>query len=224
VSVWLWGELERRLGVPEAPQRRATLRRLLGDGWVPIAGLALLAVLQNIDIIIARHQLGHDRAGSYAVAAVAAKALVWVAIGLGLQLLPQATARAAGGEDPRPVLARAFAVLGAVAAPALVVFAVAPKLVLRVAFGEDTVDASGALVVLGGAMLLLATAYLTVQYLFALGRATFLWALGAIAVAEVVVLLSAGSPSIAGFADRVALVQLASAAAMVAFALRSRSG
>jgi O-antigen/teichoic acid export membrane protein len=154
---------------------------------------------------------------------VAAKALVWVAIGLGLQLLPQATARAAGGEDPRPVLARAFGVLAVVAAPALLVFAVAPELVLRVAFGGDTVDAAGALVVLGAAMLLLAIAYLTVQYLFALGRATFLWALAAIAAAEVAVLLTSGSPSIAGFADRVALVQVAAAAAMVLFAARGRS-
>ena len=75
---------------------------------MPIIGLFLLASLQNIDVIVAKHQLGVDAAGSYAAAAVAAKAVVWVAIGIGLHLLPEATRRAAAGLDPRPVLLRAL--------------------------------------------------------------------------------------------------------------------
>ena len=67
---------------------------------MPIIGLFLLASLQNVDVILAKHQLGGDAAGSYAAAAVAAKAVVWVAIGVGLHLLPEATRRAAAG--PRP--------------------------------------------------------------------------------------------------------------------------
>lgn len=220
-SLWLIGQIDRRLGAPDHGARRSTLRGLVGDGWVPIVGLALLAVLQNIDVIIARHQLGHDRAGSYAVAAVAAKAVVWVAIGIGLQLLPQATTRAAAGEDPRPVLMRALAVLGAIAVPALLVFAVAPSTLLRVAFGPETTEAAGALVVLGFAMTLLATAYLTVQYMFALGQVRFLWVLGAVAVAEVLLLFS-GSFSITGFASMVAGAQLLAAGTVLVLALRLR--
>jgi glycosyltransferase involved in cell wall biosynthesis/O-antigen/teichoic acid export membrane protein len=215
--------LARRLG----PARRAagaaarSLRSLATDGWVPIVGLLLLAVLQNVDVIIARHELGDDRAGSYAVAAVAAKVVVWVAIGVGLQLLPQATARAARGEDPRPVLVRALAVLAVIAAPSLVVFALVPELVLRTAFGPETVDAAGALPVLGLAMTLLAVAYLTVQYMVALGQMRFLWVLAVVAVAEVA-LLFGGSSSITGFAAVVLGAQVIAAGAVLALGLRAR--
>ncbi len=41
---------------------------------------------------------------------------MFVAIGIGLQLLPEATRRSAVGLDPRPVLARALAVLGLIVA------------------------------------------------------------------------------------------------------------
>jgi O-antigen/teichoic acid export membrane protein len=138
VALWLERQLLVRVGPVasvEGPLR--TLRSLVGDGWVPIIGLFLLASLQNIDVILAKHQLGGDRAGSYAAAAVAAKAVVWVAIGIGLHLLPEATRRAASGLDPRPVLLRALAILAVVATPALIIFAVAPELLLRLAFGAS---------------------------------------------------------------------------------------
>ena len=77
-----------------------SLRGLVGDGWVPIVGLILLAALQNIDVIVAKHRLGADAAGSYAAAAVAAKSVVWVAIGIGLHLLPEATRRSARRARP----------------------------------------------------------------------------------------------------------------------------
>ena len=93
--------LHRRLGpIPASGTAVRSLRSLLGDGWVPIVGLFLLAALQNIDVIVAKHELSAEAAGSYAAAAVAAKSVVWVAIGIGLHLLPEATRRAAGGARP----------------------------------------------------------------------------------------------------------------------------
>ncbi len=219
-SIWLLVAIDRRLGAPTRLPRVPTLRSLIGDGWVPIVGLALIAVLQNIDVIIARHQLGHDPAGSYAVAAVAAKAVVWVAIGIGLQLLPHATTLAAAGEDARPALLRALGVMAVIATPAMLIFAVVPATVLRVTFGPDTVDGADALTLLGPAMTLLAITYLCAQYLFALGHVRFLWALAVVAVAEVVVLL-AGSFSLTGFAAMVLCVQAAAAAALMLVAWRS---
>jgi O-antigen/teichoic acid export membrane protein len=221
VAAGLAMALQRRLGAPDGRASHRRFRTLLSDGWVPIVGLSLLAVLQNVDVIIARHRLGEDRAGSYAVAAVAAKSVVWVAIGVGLQLLPHATRRAAEGLDPRPVLYRALAVLGAVAAPALLIFALVPDLLLRTAFGPDTVDAAGALIVLGISMTLLAVSYLTVQYLFALHLAGFLWVLAVIAVGEVLLLFHA-SESITGFATTVLGTQVVAAAAVVILAARAR--
>lgn len=222
VGAWLSVRLARRLG--EATGEAASVRPLLGlvgENWLPILGLLLLAVLQNVDVIVGRHEFDSDGAGSYAVAAVAAKAVVWVAVGVGLQLLPEATRRAAAGLDPRPALLRALGVLTAVAAPALLIFALVPGLLLRVAFGPDLTDASEALPVLGVAMTLLAVAYLTVQYMVALGELRFVWVLGVVAIVEPF-LLSAGDMTLLGFACVVLGLQLVAASGILALGLRTR--
>jgi O-antigen/teichoic acid export membrane protein len=222
IALWLERELFRRVGpVGTDHGTLRTLRSLIGNGWVPIVGLFLLASLQNIDVILAKHQLTGDEAGSYAAAAVAAKAVVWVAIGIGLHLLPEATRRAAAGLDPRRVLLRALAMAGVVAAPALLIFAVAPELLLRLAFGPDLTQAADALLLLGVAMTLLAFAYLTVQYMVALGETSFLWVLGVVALAEPFVLTTSGE-GIVSFAWIVFGVQLVAATSVLALAVRAR--
>jgi O-antigen/teichoic acid export membrane protein len=197
------------------------LGALVTDNWVPILGLLFLAAIQNLDVIVARHVFEGDAAGSYAAASVAAKAVVWVAIGVGLQLLPEATRRAAAGLDPRPTLLRALALLAVIAAPALVIFAAVPHLLLKVAFGPDLAQASGALPILGVAMTVFAVAYLTVQYLVALGEPRFVPVIGVLALAEPFV-LAAGHPTLTGFAAIVLAVQLVVAAGVLGLALRGR--
>jgi len=178
-----------------------------------------MAVLQNVDVIMVKRQIGGDEAGAYAAAAVAAKAVVWVAIGIGLYLLPEATRAARHGEDPRPVLMRALGVVAAVAVPMLFVYAVAPATVLRLAFGPDTVVAADALFVLGCAMTLLAIGYLGVQYSLALGRIGFLPALAAVAVAEVILLGGLGIDSLVTFAGVVLGIQAAAALSVLVIGL-----
>lgn len=224
-SVWLAVVLHRRLGPAGDTHPPRSLGALVGENWGPVLGLTLLAVLQNIDVIVVKHQIGGHRAGAYAAAAVAAKSVVWVAIGIGLHLLPEATRRAAAGLDPRPVLLRALTIAGTVAAPALLIFAAVPRLVLRVAFGPEYTQAASALIVLGAAMSLLAIAYLTVQYMIALGRRSFLAVLGVVAVVEPF-LLTAGSFSLLSFAAIVFGLQCVAASGVLALGLarRGRAG
>jgi glycosyltransferase involved in cell wall biosynthesis/O-antigen/teichoic acid export membrane protein len=221
VGGWLWVVLRRRTGTAHGAHTGYRLSSLVRGNWGPLLGLTLLAVLQNVDVIVVRHQLGHRAAGSYAAAAVAAKAVVWVAIGIGLHLLPEATRRAAAGLDPRPVLLRALGIAAIVAAPALVIFAVFPHLLLKIAFGERLTQASSALVVLGAAMTLLAVAYLSVQYMIALGQRSFLWVLGLVAIVEPL-LLAAGGASILSFAAVVFGLQCVAASGVLALGLRAR--
>ena len=214
--------LHGRLGPPATSQQgHPTLRALIGNGWVAILALFFLAALQNVDLIVARRQLPHDVAGSYAAAAVAAKAVVFVAIGLGLQLLPDAARRASRGENPEPVLGRALVVLAIVAIPALVIFTFWSGTVLRVAFGPEFTAAAGALPLLALAMTLLSVAYLTVQYMIALHRTTFLWVLALVAVIEPV-LLSLTDPGVVSFATVVLAVQALGAVLLLGFGLRGR--
>jgi hypothetical protein len=94
---------------------------------------------------------------------------------------------------------------------------------MRLAFGPDLTQASGALLLLGAAMTLLAVAYLTVQYMLALHRTHFLWVLAVIAAAEPVILGLAGR-GIVTFAAIVFGVQCAAAGSVLALGLRARSG
>ncbi|HWT92941.1 MAG TPA: glycosyltransferase [Solirubrobacteraceae bacterium] len=203
-----------------AEPRPRTLASLVSGGWAPIVGLIFLAALQNVDVIVAKHQMSEDAAGAYAAAVVAAKLVVWVAIGVGLYLLPEATRRAAAGLDPRPVFLRTLTILGLVTVPALLVFLAVPSLLLRVAFGEEYTTAADALVVLGAAMALLATAYLAVQYMLALRMTGFLWILGVVAVAEPF-LLTLSDLDLVSFAAVVLALQAVAALGALALALRS---
>ncbi len=202
------------------PERRR-LRSLAVETWAPVAGLTLVAVLQNIDVIIVKHQVGGDRAGSYAAAGVAAKAIIWVAIGLGMHLVPDTARRVREGEEPRRGLTRSLAIVAVLAVPALLIFAAVPKVLLRIGFGADLTSASGALLPLGFAMALLACTYLAVQYLLALGRRGFLVALGVGAALEPAVLLATGVTNLESIAALVLAVQAATAAAVVYWAART---
>jgi O-antigen/teichoic acid export membrane protein len=119
------------------------------------------------------------------------------------------------------VLLRALGVLAIVAVPALVIFALLSKPLLRIAFGPDLTLAAGALPLLGLAMTLLAVAYLTVQYMLALGETRFLWVLGVVAIAEPI-LLTAGSAGIVAFAATVFGVQCVAASSVLALGLTAR--
>ena len=215
----LWWVGRRRLATAEHGATVRGLLDLVAGAWSAVVALFLLAVLQNVDVIMVKRQIGGEQAGAYAAAAVAAKAVVWVAIGIGLYLLPEATKAARHGLDPRPVLARALGVVGAVAVPMLIVYALFPGTLLRLAFGPDTEVAADALFALGLAMTLLAVAYLTVQYMLALGRVAFLPALAAVALAEILLLGGLGIESLVTFAMIVLAVQATAAFSVLAIGL-----
>jgi O-antigen/teichoic acid export membrane protein len=105
--------------------------------------------------------------------------------------------------------------------PCLLIFAVAAHPLLTIAFGAKRATASDSLFVLGCAFTVLAATYLAVQYMLALKRTWFLIVIGAVAVAEPVLLLQA-SRKPAGFAAVVLAVQ--AIGALLAFALALRPG
>ena len=212
--------LRRRLGPPVPDARPHPLGALARDAAMPIAVLTLLASLQNVDVIMARHGLDETAAGVYAACTVAAKALVWVAIGLGMWVLPEAARHAADGLDARTVLLRALAIIGALAVCALAVFAAVPGLLLRTAFGPDYETGAGVLLTLGCAYALLAASYLAVQFLLGVAGRTFALVLAAIAVAEPLLLLAADS--LRDFATVVLGVQAAGAVVLLGFGLACR--
>jgi O-antigen/teichoic acid export membrane protein len=221
VGVILAGPLRRSLPAGQAGGDAARLRDLLAGAWAPVVGLTLLFALQEVHVIVVKHEVSGDTAGSYAVAAVAAKAVIWVAVGLGLYLLPEAARRAKTGVDARPILARTLALIALFGVPMVLIFAVGAEPLLRIVFGEDLTEAAGALPWLGLAMTLLACSYLSVQYLLALGRANFIWVL-AVAVVLEVALLAATGADLESVALAMFGLQLVCAALVLALSFRTR--
>jgi O-antigen/teichoic acid export membrane protein len=212
--------LMRRLPGAGTPGHDSRLRDLLAGSWAPVLGLTMLFALQEVHVIVVKHEASETAAASWGVAAVAAKAIIWVAVGLGLYLVPEAARRARTGVDARPILTRTLALILAAGVPMVLVYAVAAEPLLGAVFGEDKTQAAGALPWLGLAMVLLACAYLSVQYLLALGRSSFIWVLGAGAGAEVLLLLAIGV-DLTQVAIALSGLQLACAAAVLAISLRS---
>jgi O-antigen/teichoic acid export membrane protein len=232
VVVWLycWSRLDLRLGGTGRPfpafggehgQAAVGLRRHVWAAWVAIAGLAVIQLLQNIDLIIAKHQFSTNVASAYAVTAVAAKVLIWVAMGAGFYLVPEASRRRAAGEDARPVLLGALAIVLVCAVPCLLIFAFAAHPLLSIVFGSRRAIASDSLLPLGAAFTVLAATYLAVQYMLALKRTGFLLVIGAVAVLEPILLLQAARRP-APFAAVVLGVQ--AVGALLAFGLALRRG
>ncbi len=186
---------------------------------VPIAGLAVIAVLQNIDIIAAKHRFSNVDANSYAAVAVAAKVLIWVAIGAGFYLVPEVSRRRAEGEDTRPVLFKTLVIILAAATPCLLIYAFGAHPLISAVFGAKKARASDSLLPLGAAFTVLASTYLAIQYGLALKRTWFLLPLAVVALAEPILLLQAPKQP-ASFALVVLGIQ--TAGALVAFALALR--
>ena len=115
---------------------------------------------------------------------------------------------------------RTLALVGFVAAPAVLLYIVAAEPVLVAVFGPAYASGASALPMLAVAMSLLACAYLSVQYLLALERANFLWVLAAAAIAEPLVLQAIGS-ELTAVAAGLLVVQTFLAAVVLSLGFRS---
>ena len=223
VGVVLALPLRQRLPRADRPGARVSrLRDLLAEARVPVVGLTLLFGLQELHVIVVKHQASGDAAGAYAVAAVAAKSIIWVAVGLALYLVPEAARRSEAGANAQPVLLRALGLIVVFSVPALLIFGLAAEPLLSVAFGDDLTDGAGALPWLGLAMALLACTYLSVQYLLALGRSTFIGILAVAVVIEVLVVAQFGD-DLRDVALAMCGLLFACTAATLAITLRTRA-
>lgn len=215
---WLWIPLHRQVShapVQELPGHR--LRDLVARAWAPICALGLISWLQDGHVIVVKHLASSHAAGAWVAASVAAKAIMWVAIGLASYLVPEVARRARQGEDPRSILLRTIGLVGVLAVPMVLVYAVAAKPVLEGVMHVH--GAQGALPFLGLAMSLLALSYLSTQFHLALHRSRFILVLAAAGIAQPLVLVVIGA-RLTPLAIGLMLVQLALAAVMLTLALR----
>lgn len=188
-------------------------RVLIADVSAAFVGLALLGLLQNVDVILIG-RLDHRNAGAYAAISVASKALVFGALALGAYLLPEATIRwNEGGHAVRQLVVT----LMFLAVPAVVLLAIAifiPNRFLSLIFTAKLSSAASAFAYLVVAMIFLCISVLLTNYLFGVGRRWIVLLLLAGSVAGIASVAGAhGQPVATAQADL--FVQAGLAAAMV---------
>ncbi len=174
-------------GAPKSRERRS----LATDVGTALAALALLALLQNLDVVV----LGREapgNAGAYAAISVACKALVLASFVLAGFLLPEAAARRQLGQHALHQLGVTLSILAVPAAVLLALSFAMPKTVLSIAFGERLTAAAPAFGLLAAAMTCLAATVLLSHYLLAVGRTVVVPLLAVGAVGTAILLVRAG--------------------------------
>jgi O-antigen/teichoic acid export membrane protein len=179
--------------LPHAADTDHTLRRLLMRAGGPVAALALVAWMQDGNVIIVKHVASGKQAGLYASAAVAAKAIMWIAVGLGLFLVPEAARRARLRQRTDGVLASTLGLIVLVAVPMVLLYAFGGEPLMKAAFGHKFQGGSAPLPWLGVALSMLACTYLAVQYHLALHRWRFIAVLAVAAIVQPIVVVAIGA-------------------------------
>ena len=170
-----WSERGRRDGRLRSDEHRPwrarvlERRRVVVDLAVASLALSMIAVLQNVDVLVVGRE-DPSRSGAYAAVSVTSKAIVFGAIVLGGYLLPEAAIRWRQGGH---ALRQLGVVLMFLAVPAVVLLVIAftkPELFLSVVFHHHYLAASHALAPLVVAMCVLSVSVVLTMYLLAIGR------------------------------------------------------
>jgi O-antigen/teichoic acid export membrane protein len=207
--VWtaLTGGLRRGRRVGGSAPWTAERRTVVHDLLAALGAMALLALLQNIDVIVFGRFSPH-LSGSYAAVSVSCKAIVFGAIALGGYLLPEAAIRWHEGGHALRQLAVTLLLLAVPALGLVVVALFYPHLVFTLVFSARYLGAQSAFAPLVLAMIALSVTVVLTMYLLAVGCrwVTAVLAVGGVA-ATVAMVQANGVPRATARADLV--VQLA---------------
>src|SRR3954447_21244387 len=218
----LWVPLHRQVaGASDSELPGHRLRDLARRAWAPICALGLISWLQDGNVIVVKHLASDHQAGAWVAAAVAAKAIMWIAIGLSAFLVPEVARRAGHREDARPILLRVMALVGALAVPMVLIYAVAAGPILHHVLHVH--GAESALPFFGLAMSMLALTYLATQYQLALHRSRFLVVLALAGLAQPVIMVAVGGSRLTGLALGLLGLHVVVASVMLVLALRRRA-
>ena len=181
--------------------QRSVRRTVVLDLAVASVSLSMVAVLQNIDVLV----VGRDNpthSGAYAAVSVTSKAIVFGAIVLGGYLLPEAAIRWRQGGHALRQLAVVLVLLAVPSGLLLGVALAAPEKLLQVVFHHAYTSAADALAPLVLAMIMLSVSVVLTMYLLAVGRRWVVAVLVGGAVALTLAVLAVhGSPRATALVD-----------------------
>lgn len=145
-----------------------------------------LTCLSFMDVLLVKHYFDAKQAGLYAAVNLTGKVVVFLVAFIPSIVLPKAVTRAQRGEQPLPLLLHAMLLTIAMAGLTLGVFGVMPVQIVTALAGHVFAAAAPLVFQYDVAMGMLALVTLLVNYNIGIHRFTFLYALVAILVVEVV--------------------------------------
>jgi O-antigen/teichoic acid export membrane protein len=154
---------------------------------IAVAGIGL-ATMTQIDLVLVNRYFEPSVASQYAPAAVLGKAVLYLPAGLVTAILPIVASSDARRERSIGHLAQALAATALLCSgAALFYFITGPRLVSML-YGDKYGQAGSLLAMYGVAMVPMALAMVMQGFLFARGKALYCWAIGILAIAELVVI------------------------------------
>src|SRR5437660_4977902 len=153
--------------------RRVYLRSMAGFSLTAAAGIIGVQILYNQDVILGEHFLSHHDGGIYGGLNKIGTILFFLTLSVSQVLFPRVVEAVAKEEHPGRILLSSAGILTALGAGALLVFAVAPGLVVGVLFGPSFKDAVPLVFPVGVIGLALSLDNLLVQFFMAVHDRVF---------------------------------------------------
>lgn len=163
---------------------RVRLRVMAGFSLTAAAGIIGVQILYNQDVILAVHYLSPHAGGIYGGLNKIGTILFFLTLSVSQVLFPRVVEAVAKEQHPGRILLSSAGILTALGAGALLVFAVAPGLVVGVLFGPGFRDATPYVFAVGVIGLALSLDNLLVQFFMAVHDRGFVPILFAAVIAE----------------------------------------
>ena len=171
------------------PPPRDMWRNFTASLPATMVGLTGIAVLTNVDVIAAKLSIGGEQAGLFGAASVVAKSLLVVPQALTLVLLPRVARREARGERTGSLLAAGIITMALAGVLAMLLAVPLAQPIMRIAFGAAYEQAASLLVPFFGATALLGALLILVNHHVARSDHRFVWAVGGLAVLQIILLI-----------------------------------
>jgi O-antigen/teichoic acid export membrane protein len=173
---------------PDAPDS-AALRSFTASLPPLLVGLGGMALLTNLDIVVAKLALPAQQAGEFGAIAALGKAIVVVPQTVSVIVLPRVAARRAEGRDTGPLLAAAVGITLALGGIATLVAATLHDPIVRYTYGPEFVGAAELLAPLVAASTLLGALIVLLNHHIGRSADAFVWGLVAVAAFQAVLFM-----------------------------------
>src|ERR1700716_2591945 len=152
---------------------RVQLRVMAGFSLTAAAGIIGIQILYNQDVVLAEHFLSSHEGGIYGGLNKIGTILFFLTLSVSQVLFPRVVEAVAKEEHPGRILLSSAGILSALAGGAILVFLVAPGLVVGILFGQGVSDATPFVFLVGVIGLSLSLNNLLVQFFMAVHDRVF---------------------------------------------------